>query len=463
LLPDLKSPDIYRVILEGLTKKWTKRGRLDRMEVGDLTLVELRSRTDELSRLLAKTVWQGTYRFSPLVPRRGRFEGKERVIYRPNLLDAVVLTALARYLAVACEPDLVPSLHSYRAGHSSWKALTQLVGFLGVYRGAVTVRERGLFVMRRDVAKYGESIPVHEGSILSRAIDALLERDSDERRRAIAAELVHAALVHPVTWPTGTVSPLPLGIPTGSPIQPPLLNLYLSPVDAELSSVPGGFYSRFGDDVLFLHPDPDEVLRVSRRFDLALAERALSSNETKRQDLYFNGAGRPSIQATSFRPTSSLEYLGARVTFDGRLGLKFEHFRRLLRALRARLVNQAKCSQGLDEGALLPLLCAVTRRALDPTSVLSLPGTDRLHAALNDRSQMRDFDYRIALCIAEVMTGRRGVRAFRTVPIALQRKHGAYSVEAERRRSAQAANHRERVETPTSGRGEARRVKAGRQ
>ncbi|MGC4067645.1 MAG: hypothetical protein QM784_23955 [Polyangiaceae bacterium] len=367
MLPDLKSPETYRAVLEGLAKKWTKRGRLERLEVGTLTLVELRSRIDELSRLLARTVWRGEYRLSPLVPRRGRFEGKERVIYRPNLLDAVVLTVLARYLSALIDPELVPNLHSYRAGHSSWKALSELTDFLGAYRGAVTVRERGLFVMRRDVAKYGDSIPVHHGSILSRAINGVLGRDGDPHRRAIAGALVHAALVHPIHWPDGTLASLPRGIPTGSPIQPPLLNLYLAPVDVELSSVPGGFYSRFGNDVLFLHPDSDVALHVSRRFDLALAERGLVSNEAKRRDLYFNGAGRPSetTPATTFQPTPSLEYLGAQVTFSGRLGLKLEHFRRLMRALRARLINQARCSRGLDREALLPLLCTVTRRALE--------------------------------------------------------------------------------------------------
>jgi hypothetical protein len=437
LLPDLKSPKIYRAVLEGLAKKWAKRGRLDRLAIGELTLVELRSRAEELSRLLAKVVSHGEYELSPLVPRRGRFEGKNRVIYRPNLLDAVVLTVLARYLSAASEAELAPTLHSYRAGHSTWLALEQLADFLGVYRAAVTVRERGLFVMRRDVAKYGDSIPTDDGSPLVLAVDRVLARDVDERRRATIGALVHAALVHPVRWDDGSVAPLLRGIPTGSPIQPPLLNLYLSPVDVELSSVPGGFYSRFGDDVLFLHPDPEEVLRVSRRFDSALAERGLVSNATKRQDLYFNGAGRPPTTVSGFRPTQSLEYLGAQVSFSGRLGLKCEHFQRLLRALRERLLNQARLCIGLGREERLRFLCIATRRALDPKDALALPNADRLHSALNDRSQMRDFDYRVASCIAEVIDGRRGVRAFRTVPIELQRSFGAYSVEAERRRIAQ--------------------------
>jgi hypothetical protein len=436
LLPKLESPIVYRTVIDGLEKKWAKRGRLDRLEIGDLTLVELRSQKAELARRLANTVGSGDYRLGVLVARRGRFDGKERVIHRPNLLDAIVLTVLARYLSELFEPALSPTLHSYRKGHSSWKTLELLRDYLVVYRGAVTVRERGLYVMRRDVAKYGESIDVSDDSPLFGELRRLLASDSNECRQAIVTQLVLSALRQPVLGEDGTVKALERGIPTGSPIQPPFLNLYLSAVDRQFAGISGGFHARFGDDILFLHPDANCVTQMCEWFENRLAALRLTSKLEKHQDLYFNAAGRPAPVNVPFRATQQLEYLGARVSFDGNLGLKNEQFRRLLRLLHARLRRIAHETLQFDRDERIQLLCEATQRALAPNDALALPGVDRLHACLNDRSQMKDFDYRVALSIAEFVTGRRGVRAFRELSVKTQRKFGAYSLVLARQRAA---------------------------
>ena len=49
------------------------------------------------------------------------------------------------------------------------------------------------------------------------------------------------------------------GVPTGQPISCVLFNLYLSGLDAQLDRIPGAFYARYCDDIVFAHPDPDVV------------------------------------------------------------------------------------------------------------------------------------------------------------------------------------------------------------
>jgi hypothetical protein len=443
LLPNIRSRKLYRDVIDALVKKWAKRGRLDQLDVENVSLAELQGHSDTLARKLAKTVALGEYRLSPLVQRRGYIGGKHRVIYRPNLLDAIVLSVLARYLTELFEPELCNTLHSFRKGHSAWKALDALGQYVRTYRNTVPLRERGLYVLRRDVTQYGESLDVSVESPLSNTLNRLLESDPDDERRAVLYPLVQGALRQPVLCESDPPQPLPRGIPTGSPIQPPFLNLYLAAVDRELSAIPDAFYARFGDDILLVHPNVDVAVATARLLDQRIGELRLSSNPLKSRDLFFNGAGRPAPANAPFVGVQQIEYLGASVGFEGKLSLKSIHFRRLLQKLRERLENVAKLSISLDRMTRIELLCLAARRALNPRDVLVVPGIDRLFSHLNDRSQLIDFDFRVAQTIAELITHRHGVRAFRELPIRELRRYGAPSLIAARNR-----RHREGVPSP---------------
>jgi Reverse transcriptase (RNA-dependent DNA polymerase) len=434
LLPNIRSRKLYRDVIDALAKKWAKRGRLEQFEVENVSLAELLGHSDTLARKLAKTVASGEYRLSPLVQRHGYIGGKHRVIYRPNLLDAIVLSVLARYLTELFEPELCNTLHSFRKGHSAWKALDTLCQYVHAHRNTVPLRERGLYVLRRDVTHYGESLDVSAESPFNETLNRLLKSDPDAERRAVLQPLVLGALRQPVLCGSSPPQPLPRGIPTGSPIQPPFLNLYLASVDRELSVVPDAFYARFGDDILFVHPNVDSTVTAAHRLENRLSALGLSSNSLKSRDLFFNGAGRPAPTGAPFEGVQQIEYLGASVGFSGQLSLKSTHFRRLILKLRERLQHVAQESIFLDQITRIELLCEAARRALNPRDVLVLPGIDRLFSHVNDRSQMIDFDFRVAQTIAELITRKHGVRAFRELPKRELRGYGAPSLVAARNR-----------------------------
>jgi hypothetical protein len=332
------------------------------------------------------------------------------------------------------EPELSDSLHSFRKGHSAWQALGLLRDYLLVYRSAVTTTARGLYVLRRDIAKYGDSLDVSVGSRFSTAIEQLIGADPDRRRRNLVLPLIRAAIRQPVSRDSGEARPLLRGTPTGSPIQPPLLNYALMPLDRRLSSLSGGFYSRFGDDVLLVHPDHEVIGVASEVFDDTLRALHLSSNLEKCRDLYFNGAGRPPPGAPSFTPVQSVEYLGAAISFSGQLGLKSAQQSKLLRQLWVRLNRIAEFTRGAPLEERASLLCASVRCAFDPRHPLAIAGTDRLFSRLDDRSQMRELDYRIALIVAQLATGKRGARAFRELSRAQQKDLGIVSLRHARQR-----------------------------
>lgn len=407
-----------------------------------MTMGELRTSTRQLGKLLARTVASGDYRFSPLVAVEARIEGKSRTLYRPNLFDRVVLTVVARYLTMLSEPFFLPVLHSYRKGRSPWKAIAALRAYLQAHRDAVPLKQRGLFVLRRDVQKYGENIDTGPSSSIWGHIERIVCSDPELERRAIGERLIAEAIRQPVLRPDGSAAPLERGVPTGSPIQPPCANLYLSSLDQYCAEIAGGFYSRFGDDILFCHPDPNLVRQLSRHIDERLTALGLSSKQEKRLDLDFNGAGKRRADLGGFRACSQIEYLGASIDFEGNSGLKHAKLRDFELGLRQRLRRVSAAAVDLDRTAQIHLLCETVRTALEPSAPLSSRQAEALRTMVTQRSQLRDIDNRVALIVAELVAGRRGRRAFRSVPYAELRRCGLPSLVVLRDRRP-APRHRE--------------------
>jgi hypothetical protein len=224
------------------------------------------------------------------------------------------------------------------------------------------------------------------------------------------------------------------GLPTGSPIQQPLCNLYLMPVDHELSQLPGSFYVRFGDDLLFCCAEPDVAVEASRRIDAATQELRLELKPAARRDLYFTGSGSPASggPSSSLRATSFVEHLGVRVAFEGGVGLKTEKARLLIRSVRRRI--DLTCGL-LPRSEWTGAVCETVRAALDPAHPLCEPYAGPLRSIIDDRRQLKQLDYAIALMCAERLTRTRGVRAFRKMPYRELRRAGLPSLVAERSRA----------------------------
>jgi hypothetical protein len=214
----------------------------------------------------------------------------------------------------------------------------------------------------------------------------------------------------------GEQGQLDAGVPTGSPIQPAICNLYLTPLDRALDAIPGGLYSRYGDDFIFAHPDFSVAQEAAEIIDEKVSELKLEIKEEKKQNIYFTNPGRPSTAWPECGHTSFVEYLGCRIAFDGVIGLKTEKARRLLHDLGARIRATRKITPGSTVDELGPALCAVVNTATDPHQTLCHPTATLLRYTVNDRVQLKQLDYLIALRLAETISGTRGVRAFRRIP-----------------------------------------------
>jgi Reverse transcriptase (RNA-dependent DNA polymerase) len=402
-----------------------------------------------LARALARDVARGEYAFGPVSARKALIRGELRTLYVASPLDEIVLGALASVFGTLLEPFLSPHLYSYRRGRSALQAVRGFVRFLRAHRAhSAEPRDRGLYVLRRDVRSYGEAIASGPESRLWSLLEEALTHAGLAPQPAHLAWL--ATAFRPALLDADAASSRPVaGIPTGSALQPAACNLYLTPIDRLLESVPGGFYARYGDDMLFAHSDPVRVKKVALELDREVGALQLAWSPEKCAAFYFNAAGRrPALQHAEFQGTTALDYLGVRVDFSGVIGLKREKARRLLHDLQLRLAHTDRLLRGEPGANRERDLCAVANALLDPNHPSANPNAAALRYLVSDRGQLRDLDYRIALLVAQKVSARRGVRAFRMrSPRSLRRELGLVSLLQTRNRFGR------RAASPASARG----------
>lgn len=432
----LERPDTYRAVLARLRER--RRYNAELLRQGELSLAELPESEDaELSRLLARSTAKGDYAFGPVEERRAHVGGKQRILHRASLADTVMLGALSAVLAPLLETTLSPAVFSYRKGRSSPQAVRELARFVRQHRRErPDVKTRGLHVLRRDVASYGDSIPMHATSPLWPQLAALLASAGFGQEHALP-RLLRAALTPDVKRLDGSVGKNERGAPTGSALQPLICNLYLQPLDEALLAL-GGHYARFGDDLVFAHTDAEVARRARELFESTIAPLELRFNPEKSRDLFWNGAGRPASIAASERErgTTHVDYLGARLSFEGVSAPGEHRLRRLRRELLGRIRASASLLGDSPREERVPALCAAVSRSFDLRSELALPLSPTLLRVSDDRRKLRELDYWVALRLAEAISGRRGSRAFRAVSYRALREGGLLSLVQQRRRGA---------------------------
>jgi hypothetical protein len=419
VLSELYRPERYLAALERLADVPDRGG-----DGGDLPLPLLVRERRTVARLLAGAVAEGAWQPAPAAVRIARLD-KERTLFRFAAADRVVHGAVAGLLVDAMERQLSPALYSYRAGRSAAQALRAFAGYLRRHRRAhPDPRTRGLWLVRADVRAYGDSIPMHAGSPLWPELRALLGGGE-----APAWAAVEAVIRPPVAGADGPCQPI-IGVPTGSPVATALANLYLAPLDRLLDGGDGGgFYARYGDDLLYAHPELSAVRDALARAERLLAARGLAVHPDKLRLSWFNGAGRRDPRAPELPGTTHVVYLGCRIGFDGTIGLPRDKAVALLHELRRRIARTVRLV-GADDQRLRAVAGAVAT-ALDPASPVAAPHAQLL-AAIDDRRQLAELDHAIAVSAAAALAGRAGVRAFRTVPWRQLRAAGLPSLVARR-------------------------------
>ena len=402
----------YERQIERLHQRYLLTSGLYDLRQDDVSLASLILHRGKASKLLAREVARGTYELEPGVLRTIRARHKLREVFSCRLTDLIVHGVVADIVGEAVAERLSPRVFSYRKGVSWVAPISEFAAWLREKRRAQPdPRARDIYVLRRDVDSYTDSIPIGRDSPLWGALEAELGRPLHP--------LVHRVVCAEMRVKGGGVACRTKGLPMGQPIASVVANLYLTDLDRALESIPGGFYARYGDDFLFAHSDPGAAQEAAARADEVLGRLSLTVNDSKRQTIYLTPAGRPSDEWTEATGAPAVTFLGVRIAADGTVGVDRKKARALVREIDRRVHTTIGTLRGGgdDRERIGRDVCAVVNRAVDPRSALAQQRSAvLLRRVVTDRSQLKQLDYRIARSVAEAVSGVKGARAFREVP-----------------------------------------------
>jgi hypothetical protein len=406
----------YERQIERLHRLHLFRRTLGMLEQDGVSLERIVSSRRRVAKLLARTVARGDYRSEPATQHQIVTDGKVRTVFAYQLTDAIVHGVVADVLEERMSPGLSRSLYSYRPGLSWWNAVSSFAFYVREHRKARSeVGTRGLYMLRRDVKSYFDLIPVTPDARVWSLVGGLLAPPGSPPIEPDDWRLIES-VVRPEILNDGGLAMRAYGVPMGQPISNVIGNLYLTALDWELASVPGSFYARYSDDLVFAHPDADVAQRADRLIDSRLDELGLRLNQEKCRTFYLTAAGRASVAWPEARGTNSVPVFGMSVSADATVSLSRNKLRRLLRDTNARAVRTASLRVGsVDERGRV--VCAALNRALDPhTHPFREPSAALLRRAVTDRRQLRQIDLMLARIVVHAVTGHGGARALGAVP-----------------------------------------------
>jgi hypothetical protein len=423
--------NLYQREIERLHTKYLLTGKLYEARQDGVPFSTLSMNARKLARIISRSVAREEYQFEPGTVRSIRSQGKLREVFSYRLTDLIVHRAITTVIEDAVSPLLSSRLYSYRKGWSWLAAASDFAAYIRKHvKSHPDTRNRGLYVVRRDVASYTDTIPVGKKSRIWEMIRQILESQAGGSITPYEWSLIEGVVRPAVCAANGAPYCLFRGLPTGQPIAPVLYNLYLNELDHELDGIAGAFYGRYSDDIVFAHFDLDVVEHAARRMEEIVAGLGLELNPAKRKNLYLTAAGRPPSDWIDGKGTSSVPLVGTHVSAHGTVALNRQKMRALLREVNRRAIRTAKASQQKEPAHMGPIVCSAVNRALEPQDNSGRERSATLvRRVVTDRSQLKQLDYWIARIVVGAVTGEPNVRAFRKVSYReIRQKWGLKSV-----------------------------------
>lgn len=268
---------------------------------------------------------------------------KKRDFYISAWPERILLMNMAKILAEETNHLITECVYSFRKGRGTITALSDLSNYIKRNRKSGT---RSFFVLKRDITKYGDTIP-H-----SSLIDFLVKKTIAGQNPKFMNLLTQSLRSHYKNL-DGTENCMVRGVPSGSPLVPPLENLYLTPLDDKLRAIPNSFYGRYGDDFIFITPHRNIADNVKDLIDEQVKELGLTIKPEKKQDIYLSIQTSPSVpKIMGYETLVGFEWLGARLSARGDRSLRNKHKTLLWKLLRSEvksLLSTARSMKVSDE------------------------------------------------------------------------------------------------------------------
>ena len=439
----------YIKAVERIYDKYLTSGRVQELRQEGVSLAAFYNDRTNLCRILAKSVSDGHYALTPGRLKRVKIEDKERTLFSFCLTDLIIHAVVAQILTELAEPYYSKCLFSYRKKFSTRAALDVLAEYMRAHlKNHPEPKNRGVYVLKRDIRSYTDSIPVHARSRVWTLLVALFGcYGVPDITQDPLFELVREVIRPTVFDFSGGIFTLYCGVPTGSPISVFLFNFYLADFDAELEKIKNTLYLRYSDDFILVSENKTELLLASQVIVEKLQALELSVKEEKNLNYFFNGAGKHPDNFPGGKGTQVIHFLGWSLRFNGSIGLGEKKCQRLRHDLRERIFKTNRILSAYDLETRGRLICRTINEVFRPSNIFSQAYAGLLLKAVNDRSQLKEIDLWIVRMVMRVLIGDSSVRAFRKIPYRkIRQKWGLISLVHNRNRLVPLTDDRKTVE-----------------
>ncbi len=403
----LYQTDTYEHQIHRLQEKLLQRNRLYETQQDDVSFYQFCMHDKKVSKILAKSIKNGSYRYEPARPRVIKTKTKERTVYSFRPTDRIVQSALAGSITPYVQKIISDSVYSYIPGRSNFQAARKAAAYFK--------QHNSLYVLRSDIVSYTDNIPTTSESVLWQQYRQLIELiDPSHDLPDYLWQMIVLGIRPLIKADDGSLYQPCKGLPQGAPLTTVAANLYLQPVDNLLSAIPGGFYARFGDDLLFAHPDANTLLEAEDLLNKQLHQLKLHRNASKDEYAYLTNNGRKDHHYAQFTASHFIHFLGFRINQTGTIGIARHISHRLLRELKQRVRNTLRLVDK-DQSQRGLMICNMLNHNFQHSSLLDEPRMKQLLDFCTDRQQLKALDYELALYLSQQLTGCHGVRAFRKI------------------------------------------------
>jgi len=364
---------------------------------------------------LHRALQKESFTFRPGIALHRNFRGKKRTLYIYPWEERLVDLLLYRLLSERLHYRFSTNSYAYRLRGFGLDRCQHKIARL------LAAANSPRFVIKRDIANYFPSV---DQNLLLQQLQRIVKPDDYLFR--LLHERVRFQFEEAGAMRTAT-----RGIAFGTPVACFFANLYLTPLDRQLDSIPSLHYFRYADDLLFVSERREAAEEASARFDALLKEQGLSGKASHEQNLLLS---KYAIQIEGFTTSSRFRHLGLEFSAGGGIRLSRDKCRKICNIFRyAFRRRRAKLARILDYRKRAQFAVELARRSLHE-SVRNVAIIDYYLKHVTDELQLRLIDRWLAeevLSIAFQGGHKKGY--FRLLPYETLRAMGLPSLVHRRR------------------------------
>lgn len=346
------------------------------------------------------------FQFSPLTEKKVKKGDKERQIFQYELPDLLIQYCLSEFLAKSLKPYFIENLFSYQKGKSSNQALKKVLNYIRTYRKSnkASLKHQGLFVIRKDISQFSDSIQSDNSSLLIKNLSPILASFAWQDQN-----LIYEAL-NPLLKSGERL----LHLPMGSPLVGYLTNYYLSDLDLTLAKNTDDLYIRFGDDILYITTDYSRFQAADATITSHCLKLNLKFNLKKSYNTYLTSCGRPYNNDKNLRHSHVFEYLGMKLSYDYGLTLTNDKYKEMLFELR-QLLNQFTNLSTENDEKNKELIVAEVNSWLKLNSKKNILHLDKIIMLTDHHQYLKKIDRDIVFEILSSFNKKRTQKNFRNL------------------------------------------------